>query len=274
MIYVLYHASCLDGFGAAYAAWKVFGDEADYVPVKYQEPWPAHVDPIGNEIYIVDFSYPRETLLLQHELAESLLVIDHHKTAQEALAGLHFATFDMEQSGAMLAWKHFHGITPVSKLIQHIEDRDLWKFEMGATKAICEALWAHPKNFLAWDNYASDPAALKRLKIEGDLLLLAKQGVVNQTCYGAFVCCVDGRRVIACNAPVHVSEVCHELLSRNPDCEFAIGFRITSEQIYRWDFRSRKNSGVDVSEVAKLFGGGGHENAAGAKTEDIILNEY
>ena len=34
-IVVLYHADCLDGFGAAYAAWEKFGDTAEYIPVQY-----------------------------------------------------------------------------------------------------------------------------------------------------------------------------------------------------------------------------------------------
>ena len=34
-ISVLYHADCPDGFGGAYAAWKKFGDTAEYIPVKY-----------------------------------------------------------------------------------------------------------------------------------------------------------------------------------------------------------------------------------------------
>ena len=32
---VIYHDTCADGFGAAFAAWLVLGDEADYVPMQY-----------------------------------------------------------------------------------------------------------------------------------------------------------------------------------------------------------------------------------------------
>lgn len=273
MIYVLYHANCLDGFGAAYAAWKRFGDDAEYVPVKYQEGWPTEVQPEGNEIYILDFSFDRDTLLFQEQLASKLVVIDHHKSAAEALAGLEFAQFDMERSGAVMAWNYFHPTKEVPELLLYIQDRDLWQFKRGATKAVCETLWAYPKDFDRWDNWINEPYAFGRIKREGDLLLLAKRRVVAQICYGSFECKVEGRRAIACNAPVHVSEVCHELLDRHPEAELAIGFRVTSEQLFRWDFRSRKGSGVDVSKVAALFKGGGHENAAGAKTEFNILEE-
>lgn len=271
MIYILYHASCLDGFGSAYAAWKRFGDEATYVPVRYQETWPEEVQSIGNDIFVLDFSYDRETLLFQHQLANHLTVIDHHKSAAEALEGLDFAHFDMTKSGAVLAWEHFHKFTAPPKLIEHIGDRDLWKFELQGTEAVCEALWSNPRDFVRWDGYANDPGAFKRLKAQGQLLLMAKERVVNQICAQAFLFEHEGVQAVACNSPVHASEVCHTLLERFPQAAFAAGFQITADQKFRWHFRSRKDSGVDVSKIALPLGGGGHENAAGANTVFSIL---
>ena len=62
----------------------------------------------GSEVYILDFSYPRqvmESLLSQHV---KVIALDHHKTAQEALLGLRGALFDMNRSGAMISWEYFH----------------------------------------------------------------------------------------------------------------------------------------------------------------------
>jgi len=269
--YVLYHASCLDGFGAAYAAWKVFGDAATYVPVRYQDPWPKEVDSMGAEIYILDFSYDRETLLFQHQLADKLTVVDHHKSAAEALSGLDFAHFDMTKSGAILAWEFFHKFTAPPKMLQHIGDRDLWKFELPGTEAVCEALWSNPRDFERWDGYVNDEGSFKRLKAQGKLLLMAKERVVNQICAQAFMCEIDGMKAIACNAPVHASEVCHTLLGKFPQAQFAAGFQITASQEFRWHFRARKDDGVDVSKVALKLGGGGHVCAAGANTKHSLL---
>ena len=33
-IVIIYHTDCRDGFGAAWAAWKKFGDSATYIPGK------------------------------------------------------------------------------------------------------------------------------------------------------------------------------------------------------------------------------------------------
>lgn len=272
MIYVLYHASCLDGFGAALAAWLRFGNRATSVPVRYQEPWPEDVLTEGSDVYILDFSYDRETLLLQRSLAKSLTVIDHHKSAMEALTDLPFAHFDMSKSGAILAWEHFFPKLPAPPLLQHIQDRDLWKFELQGTKAVCEALWSNPRDFERWEQLIVDTAAFKRLRAQGNLLLMAKDRNVNQMCAQAFMSEIDGVPVVACNAPVHASEVCHAILASYPQAQFAAGFQITAAQQFRWHLRSRKGSGVDVSTVAKRYGGGGHENAAGANTDKSILS--
>ena len=37
-IVVIYHGRCRDGFAAAYAAWKKFGDKASYLPFLYTDP--------------------------------------------------------------------------------------------------------------------------------------------------------------------------------------------------------------------------------------------
>ena len=61
-------------------------------------------------VFIVDFSYPRTILEEMEESAESLVVIDHHKTAEEDLRGLDYCHFDMTHSGAYLAWEYLFGV--------------------------------------------------------------------------------------------------------------------------------------------------------------------
>ena len=109
MIYVLYHKNCMDGKGAAYAAWKKFGESAKYIEVNYGEPVPEMTD--ASEIYILDFSYPKDVLYKMAETAK-VVVLDHHKTAQADLEGVEFAKFDMTKSGAVLAWEYFHPNSP------------------------------------------------------------------------------------------------------------------------------------------------------------------
>ena len=89
-IYVLYHAGCNDGFGAAWIAHKHLGDTQDgrrvrYLPQSYGGE-PPRMGP-GSRIYILDFSYPLETMLELHRQHESVILLDHHETARDALEG-------------------------------------------------------------------------------------------------------------------------------------------------------------------------------------------
>ena len=100
--FVLYHAECADGFGAAWALWRRFS-QARYIPVKHGSPPPEGLK--GERVVIVDFSYARDVLDSMARETERLLVLDHHITAEKALAGLPYAYFDMKKSGAVLAWE-------------------------------------------------------------------------------------------------------------------------------------------------------------------------
>ena len=100
---VWYHANCDDGFGAAWAAGKGLGIEnIDFHPVSYGEPMPKYLS--DQSIFIVDFSYSREELEKLNSEVKMVMVLDHHKTAEEALKGMSFAILDMEKSGAVLSW--------------------------------------------------------------------------------------------------------------------------------------------------------------------------
>ena len=81
----IYHANCMDGFGAAWVVWKYFGGEVGMHAAGYGSP-PPEVG--GRDVVIVDFSYKREVLEALAKEARSVLVLDHHKTAQEDLAGV------------------------------------------------------------------------------------------------------------------------------------------------------------------------------------------
>ena len=51
---VIYHKYCLDGFGAAFAAWKKFGDTVEYLPLAYpeREDFILSGEAAGRDLYI------------------------------------------------------------------------------------------------------------------------------------------------------------------------------------------------------------------------------
>ena len=257
MIYVLYHKNCMDGKGAAYAAYKKFGNSAKYIEVQYGEPVPEMTD--AKEIYILDFSFPKDIL---YKLAETskVVVLDHHKTAQADLEGVEFAIFDMNKSGAQLAWEYFFPDCPEPMNIACIGDRDLWKFNIPITKTFSAGAYTYVKSYKDLDSFSADDLARK-----GDAILEYQSQLIESLLSNSYISVEDHGGVkylvAKCNTPVLQSEVGNELLNRFPTADFAWVYREDGEKVYV-SLRS-KDGKQDVSQIAKLYGGGGHRNASG-----------
>lgn len=80
----IYHGNCFDGFTAAWAVWKRFGNNVDFFEGHYGVEPP---DVTGRDVIIVDFSYKRPVLMEMAKVARTIFVLDHHKTAAEDLDG-------------------------------------------------------------------------------------------------------------------------------------------------------------------------------------------
>ena len=144
---VIYHGKCLDGMTAAWAVKKALGD-GDYIAASHGDAPP---DVVGRDVVIVDFSYKRSIMETLFQDAQSLLVLDHHKSAKADLADFPFAVFDMERSGAGMAWDHFHPGNPRPALINLVEDNDLWRHVLPGTREFQLRLEMEPMNFESWD---------------------------------------------------------------------------------------------------------------------------
>ncbi len=265
MIHVLYHAACDDGFGAAWCAWKHFGDEATYTPVKYGDALPDIE--AGSQVFIVDFSYPRPMLVALAEDCQ-VVVLDHHKTSQEALAGLPFAHFDMERSGAGMAWDYFNPDTARPPLIDHIEDRDLWRFALDGTMQVSSGLRSHPMDFETWDWFAWDVTPLRGAGIDIERYI---QRLCENLAEDAYIAEWREGPVLVVNAPGQLtSELADYLLQmeryQGNQVLFVAAYKDMADRRL-WSLRSRGD--FDVGAVAKARGGGGHKNAAGFRSAAI-----
>jgi oligoribonuclease NrnB/cAMP/cGMP phosphodiesterase (DHH superfamily) len=246
---VLYHADCLDGFGAAWAIWKRFPSAA-FLPVKHGLPPPPEL--AGKKIVVVDFSYPRETMEAMAKEAASVLVLDHHVTAEKALAGLPYACFDQKKSGAVLAWEWAHR-QPAPWLLLHIQDKDLWQWALPGSREINAALSSHPYDFRLWDSFTQD-----RLIEEGRAILRYEHEMVSKLVAEKTLVTFQGRTVPAVQSAILNSQIGERLSGQYP---FVIIWHDRDGRRY-FSLRSRED-GPDVGAIAKQYGGGGHTHAAG-----------
>lgn len=250
---VIYHDNCADGFCAAWAVRKQYPN-ATFIAAKYGDEPPA---PEGRDVFIVDFSYPRDVLFNLREKAASLVVMDHHKTAQAALSGLGFCIFDMDKSGARLAWERFNTGQSPHWLVDYTEDRDLWRWKLPHSKEINSAIRSYPFDFEEWDSIAKRNP--EEFIAEGAAILRDQKQTIASHVANAGTFELDGYTIPCVNCTTLISEVVGELAEGQP---FAAGFFIAANGDRVYSLRSR-GDGIDVSEIAKRHGGGGHKNAAG-----------
>ncbi|MCW5621239.1 MAG: hypothetical protein KIS79_09060 [Burkholderiales bacterium] len=261
---IIYHAECVDGFTAAWAAWRALGAGAQYLPAHHGTAPPV-VD--NRDVVMLDFAYPRATSLELAAQARTFLVLDHHKTALEELGSLPFARLDMQQSGAGLAWRHFHPGTEVPRLVRTVEDGDLWRHALPDTRAVYLRLTYEPRTFGNWDRIAqltSSAAGFESFAAEGRVLQEERDFQVERLLLRRHEVVLEGETGLAAEAPAAFrSEVGHRLAELSGTFGLVWYARAGS---YRISLRSIGD--YDVERLARRFGGGGHRNAAGFTLSD------
>jgi oligoribonuclease NrnB/cAMP/cGMP phosphodiesterase (DHH superfamily) len=264
---VIYHANCTDGFGAAYSAWKSLGNRAEYHACKHGDK-PPNVK--GKVVVILDFSFDNKTVKKMIKDAKDLLVIDHHKSAMVELHNISNTHFDMTKSGAMLAWEFFHPGKEPPKFIKYIQDRDLWKWELEYSKEFSAAFDMVPFEFEEFEKFEDD-SVFDDARKRGSFILAYSKTVVKKVCDKASSRKLDGMSVMVVNASHWMSEIGARLA---PDCDFAmIWYYDHDDRDIKVSLRAFHET-VDVSEIAKKYGGGGHKKAAGFRLPgDAVVDE-
>jgi len=255
----IYHGNCADGFGAATVIRLALGSHrVEFHPGVYQDPPPDVTD---RNVIFVDFSYKRPVLLEMAAQAKSILILDHHKSAETDLIDLPDnvdARFDMDRSGAMMAWNHYFPGENAPDLIHHIQDRDLWRFELEGTREIQACVFSHPYDFETWERLLS--ADLQKLRTEGEAIERKHFKDIREFIAAAgYRMIIAGHDVPALNAPYFWSSDAGHIMGEGEP--FAACYWDTPEGRV-FSLRSA-DDGMDVSEIAKQYGGGGHAHAAG-----------
>jgi oligoribonuclease NrnB/cAMP/cGMP phosphodiesterase (DHH superfamily) len=289
----IYHGNCADGFTAAWVVHKALDGEVDFFPGVYQSAPP---DTAGRDVIFVDFSYKRPVLesMLQSgdtRQANTILILDHHKTAADDLSGLpvpegHIqegaydpslwrakweqavewpvrSVFDMDRSGAQLAWDFFFPGQARPNLVDYVGDRDLWRFKLPLSREVNALVFSYEYEFRNWDflnallhdhmgvQQAADMGGAIERKHHKDVAELVK--VTQRTMI------IGGYAVPCANIPYTMTSDAGGLMAKGE--RFAVCYWDTPEGRV-FSLRST-DDGLDVSAIAKGYGGGGHRNASG-----------
>jgi uncharacterized protein len=262
---IVFHKNCPDGFTAAWVA-QQYVRGAELHAMDYTDSPPSDDEVRGRDVYVVDFSFKRPVCDHIYELASRLVVLDHHKTAQAELVGAHYARFDMERSGAGIAWDFFFPDKPRPWLVNYVEDRDLWRFRLVNSREVNAGIACTPMTLEDWTLLEGEGPAAVADKGRGALAFEAM--CAKKAAETARVVRFEGHDVPFVNVQYTLASVTAGLLAEA--APFAVGWFQKSDGTFQYSLRSRGEGGVDVSEVAKKYGGGGHRNAAGFTSAFLI----
>lgn len=256
---VIYHGHCTDGFTAAWAVRRKFPN-AELVAGFHSD---THTPPdvLDRDVIMVDFAYPRATMHRLEAQARSILVLDHHITTQADLEGFPNTVFDLNRSGAGLAWDHFFPDEPRPWLVDYVEDRDLWRKALPNSDTVTAFIRSFAPSFTRWDALAA--MSLDEAVAHGGTVWSYVQLQVEYACKRARRTALGGyANVWEVNSGMLQSEIGHQILVDHPEADFAAVWFIGLDGSRKYSLRSEDHR-VDVSQVAKQFGGGGHRNSAG-----------
>lgn len=257
------------------------GYEPRFVEMTYSRDFPIEMVRKDEQIYIVDFSISPEDMGRLLEITKDVTWIDHHVTAiakyknyPHDIRGVRYDGV----AGCMLTYCYLHHMTdrgsgPIKPFDIHmtrcapqftklIADWDVWKFEYGYdTRYFITALNAentNPDGDL-WTDLLLDGDLIKTSDIirRGHIMLQYRDGFMRDYTDLGFETQFEGYRCFAMNIGHASSEFFKSVADKMYD--ILIPFVFDGE---KWTV-SMYSKMIDVSEIAKRYGGGGHKNAAG-----------
>ncbi len=259
-ITILYHGGCPDGFGGAYAGWKKFGDNAEYIPLKRGRPIPKGLD--GKDIYFIDFCYSQDMMDEVKKIAKSIIVLDHHEGVRDVATSFS-GVFDTSRSGATIAWSYFHPNTPTPKLLEYVEDGDLYRFALPNSREVLSYAYLSPfSDFEHWDMLVKemeDPTERRRIVSTGEFFVQHHDSIIENRVHHAEIVHFEGYECYLADAfGEFISDTGHILATKKPPIALiisadALGIRVSL----------RSDGSVDVSKLAQKYGGNGHPASAG-----------
>jgi oligoribonuclease NrnB/cAMP/cGMP phosphodiesterase (DHH superfamily) len=273
---VIYHYPCVDGGFAAYAAAMTLNAElTKFIPYNPRSPPLVGELPEAETVYFLDCAGPSAQYLQDCcRRFTKVVVLDHHKTGLEIMAGIsptEFPNFgcryEAKHSGCTMALEHFHpDLSEKMRLFfLYVEDNDTWTHALYKSKEFTAGLSSLNIDF-RWDVDPEGTATLmesltwKSLVEVGETELKRRAALIEEYAKKSVLITlggVDGIRAVEISPDDHgiTSQLGHELALMSTEGLAAI--------FVEGRVSLRAMEGVDSTRIAKQYGGGGHAGASG-----------
>jgi uncharacterized protein len=284
--YIIYHNNCYDGYTGFY----LFIKSKQWVknPIVYPDypsskTIPPNID--GKNVIIIDVAYSADILKKIANKANKVLFIDHHKTIIKDIKKLklkppHEIVYDVDECGATLVWKYFFSNKKMPLFLKYIRDNDIGIWEMDGTidlHTYLEVNFQKKPNFEClkkWDSLFKTPFLNKAIKM-GKIYNEYKQHIIKKIARQHQVKTFPGKKFKKIiKGKYTVAVLNNTCISATPVGKYVIdNYNVDFCMIWTIDKKNNKyiisfrSNEVDVGQIAKLLGGGGHKLASGVSLD-------
>lgn len=287
--YIIYHNADLDGFCSCVIAKRrlmfngVLESNIEMIGWNYGNPIPDI--PNKSNVIMTDISFPKDNMLLL-ELHCNLIWIDHHKTAiddSEEL-GYHLCAGSRKvgDSASLLAWKFFFPYEDIPEVVYWVDRYDVWKKEdqnrpeanwkmvMEAQQGMRLSMNNPDVAFDEWLWLFDDNSSMETIMQDGELIMRFEEKSNQIRCSKAFDLVFEGHKFAVVNNTLAGSSVLNSYARSDHDGLMVFSYHGKKQ---KWDVSLYGNElssqQVDLSVIAKKYGGGGHANACGFMVDNI-----
>jgi uncharacterized protein len=265
---ICFHHNDPDGHASGAIVRYALGDSVTLIESDYDgTPIPWDLVKRAEQVIVTDFSFPVADM---QRLADGreLIWIDHHKSAMAGFEGIADdwpGIRDISEAACVLTWKYFFPERPVPRAIVLIGDRDIWRWAEKDTGSFNESLYNQDHqadNAEFWKPlFEDDQSVLAKMIEEGAWLREINLRNVDQMMAArSFEVRFDGYNTLAVNTNGNgdVGDYGRERGYEITYCyidQMQNGVLTTNVSLF--------SAKVDVSVIARRYGGGGHAGAAG-----------
>jgi len=268
-----YHKSDLDGHCSGSIV-KYFYPLCEMIGVDYKDVVDRDSIEKDEIIFVVDFCFSFDDMLFLNTYS-ALTWIDHHKSSIEAMKSFDFkGVQEIGSAACQLTWQYLCN-KPIPYSVNLLGMYDIWDFSDEDTLPFQYGIRTisdtRPEFCNEWKNILDgDLSDLEYYLMKGRIILDYETKQNSIYAKGMFFeKDFHGYRAIIINKPYSNSKVFDSVYDPEKH-DIMITFGVKDKE-FKYTLYSDKPE-IDVSEIAKVYGGGGHRGASGFYSDRIIFD--
>jgi len=273
-----YHAADLDGKCSG-AIVKYYDQECELVPIDYG--YKTNLKHLNDEVvYMVDFTLEPFSRMIDLDKRTDFVWIDHHKSAIDEASKRRFdplGSRDIKYAACELTWKYCFPDTPVPKGVSLLGRYDVWDHDwlmVGDRSVVLmyqygmRVLDTNPSSDIWARIFECDDSFNDHIIETGRSI--AQYVEINNEHYVhgySFTTTFEGYSCICCNRGMTNSKLFDTIWDEKSH-DLMVTFCRTRNAVWLVHLYTARR-GVDCGAIAKRYGGGGHEKAAGFRCRNL-----